>query len=780
MEIAGENCKLCEQPVLSGADAAACDDCHSVFHQTCFENVQHICPKCGRINNPAEISDAPVEHPFLPLPEGEFQRLKPSGLYRFSLVVVSLAMILLPVIYVGMIGLLIYSVIAYLVRYAGLMNGLRYGLIGWLMVLLFYIGPMLIGTIMTFFLVKPFFAPRPPQEKPFSLNHADAPQLFALVGWICRSLEAPIPSRIDVDCKVNAGAGFRSGWRSLFGNDIIMVIGLPLVAGMDLAQFAGIIAHEYGHFSQGTAMRASYLINRINAWFFRLVYERDQWDLALEMASEQEHQSLFTALLLYMARFAVWLTRRLLWVLMATGAALSCFMSRQMEFDADRYETRLSGSEGFPATTRRLRQLNLGSDAAIKQIRDKWSKERKLFDQIPDFMVSRADEITAEAQEKLHASLSRRRTRLFDMHPSDDERVQHALAAREPGIFHSTMPAACLFADFSELSRRVTLNYYQSVFGRQIPAERLISTQQLKNSAEHDYEADRAQIHRYFLGIATELRPVLITENKSLLVRRPDDVLAELKDCRRAMEESFASAEPAFAEFIDSEAKLLQAEQAAQLLQAGFQFEPADFGLTDNETENAQAEACAALEAADARLTSFESAAKTRLTNSIQLLRMPQFASQIPDATQLQDEAKAMIWVLSRFEEIFVPVLELRKLCAMLDLLLIYRKNQPAADNVAPVLESLCMEIQERVNLLQQKTAQIRYPFHHATEQVMVSEYARNKNYHSDPVGLALREGQSHVEKLLDLYVRLLANLVLIGEEVERCVAPCCGAEENG
>lgn len=772
MENAGENCRLCEQPIASATDASFCNHCQLLFHQTCLENAQLVCPECGQL---CEITPQPVSEPatgtVLEFPEGEFQRLKPSALYRFSLVTVSLAMILLPLVYVGLIGLFIYGIVEYARHFSGALGLVSYGYGGTILIFLFYFGPLVIGVIMTFFLIKPLFAPGRPEEQTFSLNHADAPQLFALVGWICRSLEAPIPSRIDVDCKVTAGAGFRSGWRSLFGNDIILVIGLPLVAGMDLAQFAGIIAHEYGHFSQGTGMRAAYLIRSINAWFFRVVYQRDVWDVVLEHASEDEQTGLLMVMVLYLARFAVWLTRRLLWVLMAAGHTLSCWMSRQMEYDADRYETRLIGSELFPETMRRFRQLNLGSDAAIRQIREKWKKERKLFDQIPDFIVSRGDEITAEAQEKLHATLLKRRTRLFDMHPSDAERIQRAVAACEPGIFHSTAPATCLFSDFPELSRRMTLNYYQSVFGRQFPAERLISTQQLKSQAEHDYEADRAQILNYFHGIATELRPVIIAENKSLHVRSPANVMAELKDCRREMADCAASVQPAFVQFIEWERTLFLAEQAAQLVQAGFQLEPADFGLAEGDFDTMREEAFAALQSLDAAVTPFETLGKTRLTNSIQLLRLPEYAAQIPNAAKLQDEARAIIWVLSRMEELFQPLLELRKLSGALETVLAYRRTQPAAENVTAVIECLCMEIQERVNLLQANTAQTRYPFHHATEQVMVSEYARNKNYHSDPAELALREGQSHTEKLLKLYVRLLANLVAIGEEVERHVA---------
>jgi hypothetical protein len=154
----------------------------------------------------------------------------------------------------------------------------------------------------------------------------------------------------------------------------------------------------------------------------------------------------------------------------------------------------------------------------------------------------------------------------------------------------------------------------------------------------------------------------------------------------------------------------------------------------------------------------------------VQMLRLPSVATLIPNATKFQDEAREMIWVLSRLENSFAPLLELRRDCDTLKILLQYRRDQLVADNVTPVLESLCTGIQERVNVLQEQTAQMRYPFHHATEEVMVNAYARNKEYHADQFELTLREGRSHVEKLFDLYCRLLGNLVVICETVERAV----------
>ena len=83
-----------------------------------------------------------------------------------------------------------------------------------------------------------------------------------------------------MDCLVNASAGFGRD-AGLFGQNLVLTIGLPLVAGLTARQFAGVLAHEFGHFSQGAGMRLSYVVRSVNAWFARVVFERDGWDESL-------------------------------------------------------------------------------------------------------------------------------------------------------------------------------------------------------------------------------------------------------------------------------------------------------------------------------------------------------------------------------------------------------------------------------------------------------------------------------------------------------------------
>ncbi|MEO8429753.1 MAG: M48 family metallopeptidase [Verrucomicrobiota bacterium] len=121
-------------------------------------------------------------------------------------------------------------------------------------------------------MVKPFFAAKARTPEPITLDPAKEPLLFAFVQKICGLVGAPVPCRIDVDCQVNASAGLRRG---LWSTDLVLTIGLPLASGMDMRQFAGVLAHEFGHFAQGAGMRLTYIIRQINFWFAQVVYERD-------------------------------------------------------------------------------------------------------------------------------------------------------------------------------------------------------------------------------------------------------------------------------------------------------------------------------------------------------------------------------------------------------------------------------------------------------------------------------------------------------------------------
>ena len=319
----------------------------------------------------------------------EIEPIRPTLSYRLSVLFVSAVMLLLPLIYLGMVGLVILAVGYHAVNHVSVFahagkGGSAKG------AFLVYVAPLVAGVVVVAFMLKPLFARSGKRDRQRALDPQVEPLLFAFVDGVCSSVGAPRPNRIEVDCDVNAGVYLDGGMTAVFRNELVLVIGLPLVAGLSLKEFAGVLAHEFGHFSQGTGMRLSLLIRSINHWFARVVYERDSWDESI--AGWSGAGNLYALVIVWTVQLTVWITRRILWVLMWIGHAVSGFFSRQMEFDADRYEARLVGGRTFARTMWRVKEMALAQNYAFGDLRSSWH-ERRLPDNFPKLVVANVPQI---------------------------------------------------------------------------------------------------------------------------------------------------------------------------------------------------------------------------------------------------------------------------------------------------------------------------------------------------------------------------------------------------
>ncbi|MFM8931173.1 MAG: M48 family metalloprotease, partial [Gemmataceae bacterium] len=405
--------------------------------------------------------------------------------YRLAVLAVSVLMILLPLIYLALIAAVAYGVWYHAVNHTSIFtsgtttSAANRGkeIAGRFML---YLTPILAGGILILFMLKPLFAKALPRPGRRSLKKEDEPLLFDFVARVCDAVGSPKPTRIDIDNQVNASASFRSGFRSFLGNDLVLTIGMPLAAGLNMRQFGGVLAHEFGHFAQGAGMRLSFVIRSINFWFDRVVNERDQWDDKLKDWSSS--LDLRIGWMLYLARFGVWLTRKLLWCLMMAGHFFSGVLMRQMEFDADRHEARFAGCDAFASTARQLHILNLAENGAMSDLGD-FHQEGRLGDNLPKLILLNIDQMPAELKTKVDLVISESTTGLFDTHPADSARIQCAKREETEGIFRLELPAGNLFRDFDQTSKDVTWDFYHEIFGEALdksdihPVEGLVERQ---------------------------------------------------------------------------------------------------------------------------------------------------------------------------------------------------------------------------------------------------------------------------------------------------------------
>lgn len=407
----------------------------------------------------AEAGQAPLMWDILQAFRGDIPPVRRTAAYRVTTLAVAAAVLLLPALYLALIAAVAYLLFLHATTSLKAVAGTR-SVVG---VVFLYVAPLVAGAVLLFFLVKPLFARRSRARRLRTLEFGQEPLLFALVARVARAVGSPEPKRIDVDCQVNASAGFGSRLGVFTGGDLVLTIGLPLVAGLSVQQFAGVLAHELGHFSQGAGMRLSYVVRTVNAWLARVVYERDDWDEAL--ANGIAGGGWLSAILL-LAALCVWLTRGILWVLMAAGHAASGFLLRQMEYDADRYEARLAGAAAFEETTRQLLLLDLAASGAHVLATSEWVRAGRLPDDLSALVAAVAASIPPGEVRRAERATQKARTGLFDTHPSPSDRLAAARQDAAPGVFHLGGRAALLFGDFDGLSRAATRDFYREVLGK--------------------------------------------------------------------------------------------------------------------------------------------------------------------------------------------------------------------------------------------------------------------------------------------------------------------------
>ena len=403
--------------------------------------------------------------------------------YRLSILLVAVVMVVLPLVYIAFILLVGSGVVYHLTHHTGMFQVVR----GKALILAFivYLAPLVIGVIAVIFMFKPLFARRANIRRSRSLTPEGEPILFEFVERLATAVGAPKPKRIEVDSDVNASASFRRGWISmLLGGDLTLTIGVPLVAGLTTRQFAGVLAHEFGHFRQGAGMRVSYIVRTVSYWFTRVVYERDQWDVWLEDVTDD--MDIRIAWVFFVARGFVWLSRRLLWVLMVIGHLVAGVLLRQMEFDADRQQTRLVGSDCFEGTMHRIHELSAASEKSLYDVVS-FLRKGSLGDNLPKLVMFNATTMPAKVKSNLRKSVTEASGGLFDTHPSAKLRIASAHNERAEGVFQLDGPASDLFVHFDALCKNVTWDFYRDVTNVQIKPEELGSIDALIANLETDW-----------------------------------------------------------------------------------------------------------------------------------------------------------------------------------------------------------------------------------------------------------------------------------------------------
>jgi hypothetical protein len=346
---------------------------------------------------------------------------------------------------------------------------------------------------------------------------------------------------------------------------------------------------------------------------------------------------------------------------MYLGHIVAGFMLRQMEFDADMYETRVAGSQAFAATCRKLRLIGVSYQGAQRDLGG-FYREGRLGDNMPLMIQANLKQLPKKVYKLVDEAIAKSETGMFDDHPADKDRIAAAQAANAIGAFQSDLPASVLFANVEAAAKNVTWDFYCASFGRTIDPNSLHPTSSLLARQDQELSAVKSR-DRFFAGAFSVLRPLRLPPARFEKTEHPAVWQQELAQARAAMEANAA----AYAELLDpydkADTRLIQARQARSVLSAGVRLQAAHFEQpvhSASEAHQQRERAEVELSRMGNRMEAFEVAAGNRLMAAISLLFDPATAARVPHAAELQREVKRLLPIVSTVATNHGSLFELR------------------------------------------------------------------------------------------------------------------------
>ena len=680
--------------------------------------------------------------------------------YRLAIVGTTLAMLTLPVAYAGFVALLARAA-WWLTVYAAY-GGTK----------LAYVAAATV-VVVAVFLLKPLFRRPTATERPRRLKREKQPLLFDYVEAVCVAVGAPKPAEIAINLEVQASAGAAGGFRGLFTGDLCLTIGLPLLIGLNLREFTGVLAHEFAHFSQKQGLRFRALLAQLTRFFLVTALERDEWDATI--AQWTSEVPLYFKPFFWFLSLLLGIARGYMLALSLLARVVGAHTDRQLEFHADRRACELVGSGGVESLIRKLPRLVVAHQAALADAASA-SRQGQLADDFPKLLIGNLPQIPQEVLDELEESLRETPTHWADSHPSGRDRIAATQRWSLEGLLNlyetdAAAPASILMDHFGRVSRALTQFLYLDLFGRQIEAEELSPANEIVEEERRRTDA-RSALLRYFQSPPPLLRPLRLDDD---VVFPPDDVrvaVRALKAARKEMVPLAKSYGRLCEALAGAESSWRLASEALMLSRCSVRFRPGDYRLRSRQPEDIRRrvnETDAAIDRIVRQMLPFEAAAERRLSLALRLLEVPEIVAKLDEGSRLRAETQRLLGPAREASNLVASVPEL--ICSTRELVaLLPHFKRGATMMVVHTLELRMRDTHEELLRLHDLLKRIAYPFVSSSDIRTFADFVLPAVPDEDDFLGCLLATQHMGERLGEVQLRIFAQLAFTAEKIEHAV----------
>lgn len=340
------------------------------------------------------------------------------------------------------------------------------------------------------FMLRPL-RPRPKHAKvAIQITAATQPQLFELINMLCWHLRAQPPTQVWLDTTISVRSSMFGGLTGILTGQTMLHLGLPVVSVITSRELGGLLAHELSHNAGGIGTIFVHAVREMNAWFFRAVMERDEWEMHLSEKPKKESE--WHKQCRRIIRGWMWAAKIPFMLFALASRTVSAITLWLIGRSAERCGSNVIGEAMFDRMHRKLSLLGAAWKSAEQEI-NRGVIQHRLPENL-SLLMARHVAATAKARASARAEAGGERNEPA----ADDKPVK---GAELVAYLSHAQPAASVMRQFVDLSRQVTYFYYQHDLGLNLHEHRMVADEEVIHQNRREEES-LLVIRRYFGGLA--------------------------------------------------------------------------------------------------------------------------------------------------------------------------------------------------------------------------------------------------------------------------------------
>lgn len=350
-----------------------------------------------------------------------------------------------------------------------------------LITLMLGLGIASVGVFILYFLIKFLFKKNKTDNSHLTeIDIKSEPKLHAMLQELVSEIGTDFPKKIYLSSEVNASVFYNSSFWSMFlPVKKNLHIGLGLVNSTTISEFKGILAHEFGHFSQKSMKVGSYVYN-VNKIIYDMLYDNESYEKSVQSwANTSNYSIIFMGISITVVRGIQWILRKTYDVVNISYMSLS----REMEFHADEIAANIVGSEPMKNSMLRMSLADESYNEVLNFYSGKISEAITTDNIFPKQFFIMTFLAAKNKIENLHGipnvtfqNLDRfNKSKLviknqWASHPSSEERIAAFDRLNIPSVNIENNFANTLFENIEMTQQRITDKLFKVIEYQQTPA----------------------------------------------------------------------------------------------------------------------------------------------------------------------------------------------------------------------------------------------------------------------------------------------------------------------